>query len=85
MSMSATTANWHWKNKDVTEWAKSWFTKELVTVEVAGDPGSVDISEVKVGEGDAQLLLRKSMYGFTFNALLTTLTLPSQIAQGFRV
>src|ERR1700733_741897 len=32
MAMSMTTANWHWKSKGVTPWARSWFESELPTV-----------------------------------------------------
>ena len=31
-TMPFSTANWHWKNKNVTPWAKAWFERELVAV-----------------------------------------------------
>ena len=37
MSMPSTTANWHWKNKNDTRWAKEWFEQELITITVKGD------------------------------------------------
>lgn len=59
--MPTSTANWHWKNKTVTPWARAWFERELVTIEVNGD------GEEKVGvrgltefDGDVELGQRKS-------------------------
>ena len=62
MSMPSTTANWHWKNKNVTRWAKDWFERELITVTVKGDTEdeSVSISDVKEVDGDVELGQRKS-------------------------
>ncbi|THG99824.1 hypothetical protein EW026_g2585 [Hermanssonia centrifuga] len=59
-SMPATTANWHWKNKNVTPWAKTWFERELTTISVQGDGGQVSISEVTEVDGDVELGQRKS-------------------------
>ncbi|KAF8337886.1 activator of Hsp90 ATPase [Cantharellus anzutake] len=62
MSMSATTANWHWKSKAVTPWARNWFETELPTVIFTTSDGAVTagISSVKDVEGDAELGMRKS-------------------------
>ncbi|PSS35611.1 hypothetical protein PHLCEN_2v1434 [Hermanssonia centrifuga] len=59
-SMPATTANWHWKNKNVTPWAKTWFERELTTISVQGDGGEVSISQVTEVDGDVELGQRKS-------------------------
>jgi len=60
--MSLTTANWHWKNKNVTSWAKEWFERELTSITIKGDTEgeSVSISEVKDVDGDVELGQRKS-------------------------
>ena len=59
--MAASTANWHWKNKNVTPWAKTWFERELTTLTVKGDNGEeASISEVVDVEGDVELGQRKS-------------------------
>lgn len=60
--MPSTTANWHWKNKNVTRWAKDWFERELITVTVKGDTEgeSVSISDIKEVDGDVELGQRKS-------------------------
>ena len=59
--MASSTANWHWKNKNVTPWAKTWFERELVTITVKGDGEEVvSISEVTDFEGDVEVKQRKS-------------------------
>jgi len=60
--MSLTTANWHWKNKNVTRWAKEWFERELTSIVIKGDSDSesVSILEVQEVEGDVELGQRKS-------------------------
>ncbi|EKM55032.1 uncharacterized protein PHACADRAFT_255354 [Phanerochaete carnosa HHB-10118-sp] len=59
--MAVSTANWHWKNKNVTPWAKNWFERELTTVSVKGDgEEEVFVSEVAEVDGDVELGQRKS-------------------------
>lgn len=61
--MAASTANWHWKNKNVTPWAKQWFERELTSLVVKGDSGEeVSVSEVVEVDGDVELGQRKSKY-----------------------
>ncbi|KAG0701785.1 activator of Hsp90 ATPase [Suillus ampliporus] len=60
MAMPTSTANWHWKNKNVTSWAKEWFQRELTAIVIEGAEGNVAISSVKVDEGDVELGQRKS-------------------------
>ena len=61
--MASSTANWHWKNKNVTPWAKQWFERELTTLNVKGDAGEeVSITEVTEVDGDVELGQRKSKY-----------------------
>lgn len=65
--MPLSTANWHWKNKTVTPWAKTWFERELVTVEVGGKEGEkVGVEKVVEVEGDVELGRRKSKWVFRF-------------------
>ena len=65
-SMAPTTANWHWKNKNVTAWAKTWFERELVSLSVKSGGGDESVSVVEVLEvdGDVELGQRKSKYDF---------------------
>ncbi|KAJ7125097.1 activator of Hsp90 ATPase [Mycena epipterygia] len=55
------TANWHWKNKNVTRWGQDWFERELTTITIAGkDTEVVAISSVTEVDGDVELGQRKS-------------------------
>ncbi|KAI0273493.1 activator of Hsp90 ATPase [Gloeopeniophorella convolvens] len=59
--MAYSTANWHWKNKTVTPWAKEWFERELVTITVEGPDGAVvSVERVVEVDGDVELGRRKS-------------------------
>jgi activator of HSP90 ATPase len=60
MAMPTSTANWHWKNKNVTTWAKEWFKQELTAIIIEGPEGNVAVSSVNVGDGDVELGQRKS-------------------------
>ena len=59
-SMPPSTANWHWKNKNVTSWGKSWFERELTAIEIKEGEEVVSISEVTDVDGDIELGQRKS-------------------------
>jgi len=59
--MAYSTANWHWKNKIVTPWARQWFERELVTIQVEGSDGAVvSVESVVEVDGDVELGRRKS-------------------------
>ncbi|KAF9479290.1 hypothetical protein BDN70DRAFT_878968 [Pholiota conissans] len=62
MALPPSTANWHWKNKNITRWGTEWFERELPTVSVSGDKeGEVaSISQVTEVDGDIELGQRKS-------------------------
>jgi activator of HSP90 ATPase len=62
MALPSSTANWHWKNKNVTRWGKEWFEQELSTLTIKGDAEGeeVQISEVTEVDGDIELGQRKS-------------------------
>jgi activator of HSP90 ATPase len=61
--MAYSTANWHWKNKTVTPWAKEWFERELITIQVEGSDGAViSVERVVSVDGDVELGRRKSKY-----------------------
>ncbi|KAG8687499.1 hypothetical protein FRC11_007117 [Ceratobasidium sp. 423] len=59
-TMPTSTANWHWKNKNVTPWAKTWFEQELVTISHSEGGSGVKITSVKEVDGDCELGQRKS-------------------------
>ena len=62
--MTHTTANWHWKNKNIGPWARQWFQRELTAITITGDDGeeSVQIADVTEIDGDVELGQRKSKY-----------------------
>lgn len=64
MALPPSTANWHWKNKNVTRWGKDWFERELTTLKIVGDGEGevVSISRVVDVDGDIELGQRKSKY-----------------------
>lgn len=74
MALPPSTANWHWKNKNVTPWAKEWITRELVGLAVTGDVEGQSVSILKVTsvEGDVELGQRKSKYAFPLSTHAST-------------
>ncbi|KAF9261187.1 hypothetical protein L218DRAFT_870561 [Marasmius fiardii PR-910] len=62
MALPPSTANWHWKNKNVTKWGKDWFEKELLAISVKGEKEGEElhVSDVKEVDGDIELGQRKS-------------------------
>lgn len=60
--MSFSTANWHWKNKNITLWGKEWLQRELTSIVIAGDKEGEEVSIRKVTDvdGDIELGQRKS-------------------------
>ena len=63
MALPPSTANWHWKNKNVTKWGQDWFDRELTSVTVKGDGDSgeeLSITKLYEFEGDVELGQRKS-------------------------
>lgn len=51
--------NWHWVNKDVSEWAKAWFAENLTKTEVEDGSSKVKISKVITCDGDVDVSQRK--------------------------
>ena len=75
--MAYSTANWHWKNKTVTPWAKEWFERELITIQVEGTDGAiVSVERVVEVDGDVELGRRKSKYVRAISAILPPTLLP---------
>jgi len=61
--MSHTTANWHWKNKNIGPWARQWFQRELTAITITGDGDeSIQVTDVTEVDGDVELGQRKSKY-----------------------
>jgi len=62
MALPPSTANWHWKNKNVTRWGTEWFERELTAINIVGEKDGEVVSIYKVTEvdGDMELGQRKS-------------------------
>lgn len=62
--LPSSTANWHWKNKNITKWGQDWFEQELTGLRVETDEEgeAVWISNVFNVAGDIELGQRKSKY-----------------------
>lgn len=60
--LPSSTANWHWKNKNITKWGQDWFEQELtgLRVETDREGEAVWISNVFNVAGDVELGQRKS-------------------------
>jgi len=51
--------NWHWVNKDVSEWTKSYLTEELVGISAEEGEMSVKIDSLLNLDGDVDVNQRK--------------------------
>ncbi|XP_006457949.1 hypothetical protein AGABI2DRAFT_63138 [Agaricus bisporus var. bisporus H97] len=72
MALPPSTANWHWKNKNITKWGEEWMKRELTTISVSGDRGEVvSVSSVNEVDGDVELGQRKSKLITIFDIRIT--------------
>ena len=51
--------NWHWVNKDVSEWAKEYLEKNLTTISAEDHDVSVQVTKVMSIDGDVDVSQRK--------------------------
>lgn len=51
--------NWHWVNKDVSQWTRDYLTKELVGLKAEKDGNSAEISKILSMDGDVDVSQRK--------------------------
>ena len=51
--------NWHWVNKDVSEWTKSYLTEELVGISAEEGTVSAKVDSVLSMDGDVDVSQRK--------------------------
>ena len=78
--MSHTTANWHWKNKNIAPWAREWFQRELTAITITGDSEeSVQITDVTEVDGDVELGQRKSKYVIASSCIPFVLRSPPRL------
>lgn len=63
--------NWHWVNKDASEWAKQWFEENLTKLEAKEDDVSAKISKVISMDGDVDVSQRKGKVITIYDVKLT--------------
>lgn len=51
--------NWHWVNKDASEWAKSYLEENLIGLSAEDGDVSAKISKVQSMDGDVDVSQRK--------------------------
>lgn len=51
--------NWHWVNKDVSEWAKEYLEKDLTTISAAEGGVSAQVMNIASMNGDVDVSQRK--------------------------
>ena len=51
--------NWHWVNKDVSEWARDYLDNELTTISAKDGDVSAKVSKVVSMDGDVDVSQRK--------------------------
>ena len=51
--------NWHWVNKDVSEWAKEYLEKNLTSISAEEDSVSARVAKVISMDGDVDVSQRK--------------------------
>jgi len=64
MALAASTANWHWKTKQVSPWARDWFTAQLAGLSTKDGQDTISIESVTEVDGDVEIGQRKSKYAF---------------------
>ncbi|SPO02693.1 related to AHA1 - stress-regulated cochaperone [Cephalotrichum gorgonifer] len=63
--------NWHWVNKDVSEWAKTWFKENLTKIEAKDGDVSAKVTGVTSMNGDVDVSQRKGKVITIFDVKLT--------------
>ena len=51
--------NWHWVNKDVSEWARAWLQENLSKIDSENDGVAAKITNVTSMDGDVDVSQRK--------------------------
>jgi len=51
--------NWHWEERNYSDFAKEWLAKEFCTIEATTPLAKIQIYEVKELKGSASVTIRK--------------------------
>ena len=82
--------NWHWVNKDVSEWARDYLDTNLTTIKAEKGDVSAKITKVDSMEGDVDVSQRKGKVITLFDVKLKldyegeTLDLSSRCAKAHK-
>ena len=52
--------NWHWVNKDASEWAKTYLKENLLTIAAEDNAVSAKLSNLLTMDGDVDVSQRKN-------------------------
>lgn len=52
--------NWHWVNKDASEWAKTYLKEKLLTIAAEDNGASAKLSNLLTMDGDVDVSQRKN-------------------------
>ena len=63
--------NWHWVNKDVSPWARTWFEENLTQIEAKEGDVTAKISKIVSMDGDVDVSQRKGKVITIFDVKLT--------------
>jgi activator of HSP90 ATPase len=63
--------NWHWVNKDASEWARNWFKENVLKIEAQEGDVSAKITNVVSMDGDVDVNQRKGKVITIFDVKLT--------------
>lgn len=62
--------NWHWTEKDATDWSKNKFKELFVGLKVECDAGSCEIKELTKTDGEASVTNRRGKLAFFYDWVL---------------
>lgn len=63
--------NWHWVNKDASEWTRNWFKENLLKIEAKDGDVSAKITNVVSMDGDVDVNQRKGKVITIYDVKLT--------------
>lgn len=62
--------NWHWTEKDATEWSKNKFRELFVGLKIESGAGSCEIKDLTKMDGEASVTNRRGKLGFFYDWVL---------------
>ncbi|XP_076442222.1 activator of 90 kDa heat shock protein ATPase homolog 1-like [Babylonia areolata] len=62
--------NWHWTEKDATDWSKNKFKELFIGLKIESDEGSCEIKDLSKIEGEASVTNRRGKLAFFYDWVL---------------